>query len=128
MATFIKVACVKGRSIAHPETIGRGVQQRIAHTRNVIGDTVNAYTGEPAELREFIPSKEPALIDAKHGEYIRRAIADGDLQYIAHVTTDAAGTVLTSTRDPYFEAAVTKSGNLPVQDGAWKLAKKGDAQ
>lgn len=81
----MKVAPVEGRMVLDPRTIGSAQHHRIGHTRKIDGEKVVLGRKEPRVRFAFDEKVEHVLVTETADGYFRRAILDGDLDYIEHV-------------------------------------------
>jgi hypothetical protein len=105
---FLRVRAVPGRRIIDPTTLGRSTPRFIGH--QVVASSertqVNWFTKEIEPAFDLVLTNEPALVaEPSPDGFFRRAILDGDLEYIE--TVERVG----ETEKTYVDQALKKASD-----------------
>ena len=82
-----RVLPVPGRLVLHPGSIGAPQKHMVGHARGVNEDDTryDPTTGTQRPMTTYTPRAEAVTVPEYEGYYFRRAILDGDLDYVATV-------------------------------------------
>jgi len=94
------VAPVAGRTVLDPFSIGRVPQRRVGWLRSFDGTVIDPVSGKavPREVWTFA-GDEPEVVTETSDHFFRRAILDGDLDYLESVEIAADGKATNALRD-----------------------------
>lgn len=104
----IKIMAVEGHQLLDPRTIG-GEQRRYGYERKIEGTKMVLGKPEPRVRWAFVGGE--FLVDETSDGYFRRAILDGDVDYVSHAD---------GSREPALVAATAR--NVAARKKAAELA------